>query len=396
MEAKLIFLYDTEKAFATKNYSELKRSWWLFRLISRPAAVKMLTTLTNFGIRIGLPIKGLIRSTIFKQFCGGESLEESTAVVRKLERANVKTILDYSVEGKDDPDEFRRTAAEVIRIIRLARQNPAIPYTCIKLTGLVSHVLLEKQSAGIALDNQESHAWESFLLKLEDIFQEAAGSNVPVYIDAEESWLQPAIDQLAEKYMKRYNSQRFVVLTTLQMYRHDRLAYLTRLVADARRNGYKLGIKLVRGAYMEKEAKRAAELNYPSPIHKTKNDTDLDFDRALDVCLDNIDIIMLCAGTHNEASTLKVVELMKQKKLSNNHPHIYFSQLYGMSDHISYNLAHLGYNVTKYLPYGPIRSVIPYLVRRAQENTAIAGQMSREFMLLSQEKKRREQLKLLS
>lgn len=396
MAGKVIFLYDTEKAFAGKNYKELKHSWWLFRLISKPVAVKVLTALTSLGIKIGLPIKGLIKSTIFRQFCGGESLEESTAVIKKLERSNVKTILDYSVEGKDDPNEFRRTADEVIRIIRLAHQDKAIPYTCIKVTGLVSSVLLEKKTAQIPFSIQESHAWESFILKLENIFEEAARNEVPVYIDAEESWLQGAIDELAEAYMKRYNINRFVVLTTLQMYRHDRLAYLYSLVSDARKHGYRLGIKLVRGAYMEKESKRATEKNYPNPIHKAKSETDADFDRALEICLDNIDLIMLCAGTHNEASTLRLVELMKKKNLPNGHPHVFFSQLYGMSDHISFNLAHLGYNVTKYLPYGPIKSVIPYLVRRAQENTAISGQMSRELMLLSQEKTRREQLKLLN
>jgi len=394
--AKIFFLYDTEKAFATKNYKELRQSWWLFRLMSKPFLVKVLTGLTQFGIRAGLPIQALIKKTIFRQFCGGESLEESTAVIKKLHSAHVKTILDYSVEGKDEPSEYKKTCDEVIRIIRLAKDNPAIPYTCVKLTGLISHGILEKKNAKQPLTQTENLEWESFIFRLETIFKQAIECQVPVYVDAEESWIQDIIDETTELFMKKFNTNRFIVLTTLQMYRHDRLAYLNQLIADAKKNNYLLGIKLVRGAYMEKENKRAFENNYSSPIHKTKEATDADFDKALEICLSHIDIIMLCCGTHNEASTLKVVELMNKKNIPNDHPRVFFSQLYGMSDHISFNLASQGYNVTKYLPYGPIRSVIPYLVRRAQENTAIAGQMGRELTLISQEKTRREKLRLLS
>jgi len=394
--AKIIFLYDTEKAFAAKNYSDLKQSWWLFRLMSKPSIVKLLTKLTQISIKAHFPIKTIIKKTIFKQFCGGESLEESTAVIKKLKTSNVKTILDYSVVGKDDPSEYLKTADAGMKIIKLAHGNSAIPYTCIKLTGLVSPKILEKKNSRQDLKQSESLEWDSFIFRLERIFQAAAEFKVPVYIDAEESWLQDIIDETAELFMKKYNCGRFIVLTTLQMYRHDRLAYLNKLIEDARKHNYLLGIKLVRGAYIEKENKRSIENNYVSPIHKTKEATDHDFDQALNICLNNIDILMLCAGTHNEASTLKVIELMADKKLPNNHPHIFFSQLYGMSDHISFNLAAQDYNVTKYLPYGPIKSVIPYLVRRAQENTAIAGQMGRELTLITQEKLRREKLNLLN
>lgn len=394
--SKIFYLYDTEKAFAAKNNSELKQSWWLFKIISKPTWVKALTGLTRLGLAMHLPINGLIKKTIFKQFCGGESLEESKTVIRKLNNSNVKTILDYSMEGTEDPAEHEKTTKEVIKIIHMAQGNTAIPYTCIKLTGLTSHSLLEKKNRKEKLNADEQFAWDSFIRRLESVFTQAATSKVPIYVDAEESWIQDIIDEVTEQFMQKLNRGRFVVLTTLQMYRHDRLAYLQKLVQHARTNNYLLGIKLVRGAYLEKENKRALEMGYTSPIQKTKEATDEDFNRALEICLENIDIIMLCAGTHNEASTLKVVELMKARNIPNNHANIFFSQLYGMSDHISFNLAAEGYNVTKYLPYGPIKSVIPYLVRRAQENTAIAGQMSRELTLITQEKIRRKELNLLN
>lgn len=389
-------LYNTEKAFSLKTYSELKRTKWLFKMMNSPFIVKVMSSLVKFAIKIGLPVKGAIKATIFKQFCGGESLKESANVVNNLYKANVKTILDFSIEGEENNDAFDKTLAELQRIIQFANNNPAIPYTCIKLTGLVSTHLLEKQSAGGQLSVSESEDWKLFIKRMDFLFDSAKLNNVPVYIDAEESWIQIIIDKLAEEYMLRYNKEKAVVLTTLQMYRHDRLAYLNYLVDFAKKNKITLGIKLVRGAYIEKENLRAQQMNYPTPIQPDKASTDLDFNKAVSICLQNIDIIMLCAGTHNEESTIFLLEEMKKFNLPKNHNNIYFSQLYGMSDHISMNLAGEGYNVTKYLPYGPVKSVVPYLIRRANENTSIAGQMSRELDLVSQEKARRDKLKLLN
>lgn len=388
-------IYNTEKAFSLKSYKELKQTKWLFKMMNSPFIVKTMSSLVNFAIKIGLPVKGAIKATIFKQFCGGETLSESTAVVNNLYKANVKTILDFSIEGEENNEAFDATLAELQKIIQYAHNNPAIPYTCIKLTGLVSTELLHKMSDGTKLNAEETSDWNLFIQRMDALFDNASTQNVPIYIDAEESWIQIIIDKLAEQYMLKYNKGKTIVLTTLQMYRHDRLAYLQQLIDFARKNNIMLGVKLVRGAYIEKENLRAQTMGYPTPIQPSKAKTDEDFNKAISLCLQNIDIIMLCAGTHNEESSIFLLEEMKRLQLPNNHKHIYYSQLFGMSDHISMNLAGEGYNVTKYLPYGPVKSVIPYLIRRANENTSIAGQMSRELDLISQEKNRRDKLKLL-
>ncbi|MEW6467679.1 MAG: proline dehydrogenase family protein [Bacteroidota bacterium] len=386
---------NTEKAFRNKDDQELKRSLWLFRLLRNPFLVRVFSWLTIAALKLRLPVISAIKATIYRQFCAGETLTESLVVVKRLGRAGVGSILDYSVEGKKSEEDFERTRDEVMSIIAMAKGNPAIPYTSIKLSGLIRFSLLEKASANIRLNDVELAEFLRAMERAEAIFAAARKAEIPVYIDAEESWIQYAIDALAEEWMKKYNHERAVVLTTLQMYRWDRIDYLKKLIADARTENYFIGIKLVRGAYLEKENKRAAEMNYRSPIHASKEATDKDFDHAVDICLENIDIVTLCAGTHNENSTLHLVTKMKELGIPNDHAHVYFSQLYGMSDHITYNLADSGYNVTKYLPYGPVESTVPYLVRRAEENTAIAGQMGRELKLILEEKERRKTARML-
>jgi len=384
-----------EKAFKAKDDKELKQSLWLFKLMQSPFLVRLFSKLTIFAIKIGLPVKLPIKATIFKQFCGGESIEESEEVVKKLGRSHIGSILDYSVEGKESEEEFHKTKDEVLRIIRSAKDNPAIPYTSLKLTGVARFGLLEKMSSEQPLNKKEERELSHIEGRLVEIEYYATLFNVPIYFDAEESWIQNAIDSLAEKMMVKYNKKTAIILTTLQMYRWDRIDYLNRLIQKARKENFFIGIKLVRGAYMEKENLRAQQMGYKSPIHSNKANTDRDFDKAVDLCLENIDIITLCAGTHNEESTMHLVNKMKELNIPNNHPHVYFSQLYGMSDHITYNLADEGYNVTKYLPYGPVKSVVPYLIRRAEENTAIAGQMGRELTLIIEEKIRRQYQRML-
>lgn len=386
---------NTEKAFIAKDTRELRRSLWLFKLMGSTSLVKILSKLTLFAIKVGLPVRTPIKATIFKQFCGGESIEESNAVVNRLSRSQIGSILDYSVEGKDNEEDFENTKKEILKIISVAKGNPAIPYTSVKLTGIARFGLLEKLNVRNKLTKEEEEELIILKKRLAEISSYATRSAVPIYIDAEESWIQDAIDMLTEEMMEMNNKKSAIVLTTLQMYRWDRIEYLQKLIHKARNNNFSIGIKLVRGAYMEKENLRAAEMGYKSPIQMSKEKTDSDFDKAVDVCLENIDIITLCAGTHNEASTMHLVKKMKDLNIPNNHPHVYFSQLYGMSDHITYNLAEAGYNVTKYLPYGPVKSVIPYLIRRAAENTAIAGQMSRELRLIIEEEKRRQHLQML-
>jgi proline dehydrogenase len=338
----------------------------------------------------------VIKRTIFKQFCGGENLKEATKEVANLQRSNIGSILDYSVEGGNNEKDFERTKKEILKIILLAENNPAIPYTSLKVTGIMDPMILELRSEGKILTTEEKDRYAKGKSRIEEICQQAYYSKVPVYFDAEESWIQKEIDSLAESMMKEFNTASAIVLTTLQMYRKDRLTYLADLISKARKEKFFAGIKLVRGAYLEKENARAEHFGYPSPIQDSKLNTDEDFDKAVSICLDNIDLITLCAGTHNEKSTMHLLNEMKEKGIANDHPNVYFSQLFGMSDNITYNLADANYNVTKYLPYGPVRSVIPYLIRRANENTAIAGQMSRELQLISEERQRRSQNKLLT
>lgn len=394
-QAQVVSFDDTKKAFSGKDDKQLNKTSWLFKLMGNPRLVNFGSKLTLFAIKIGLPIGSLIKATIFKQFCGGENLDESKKVVEELQKSKIGSILDYSVEGEESEEDFTKTKDEIIRIIQLAKNNPAIPYTCLKVTGIAPFALLEKVNSGATLTEEEQAEFAKAKSRLNDICYNSFVSKVPIYIDAEHSWIQEAIDRMAEEMMRTYNKEKAIVLTTLQMYRWDRLDYLKSLIAIARKEKFLIGIKLVRGAYLEKENKRALEMGYKSPIQTSKENTDIAFDKGITICLENIDIITLCAGTHNEASSMFVINEMKRLKIPNNHPNIYFSQLFGMSDHITYNLADAGYNVTKYLPYGPVKSVIPYLIRRAQENTAIAGQMSRELKLITEEVHRREEQKLL-
>ncbi|CAN5293533.1 proline dehydrogenase family protein [soil metagenome] len=395
MESKVSF-DNTGKAFLMKDDHQLKHSLRLFKLIHNPFVVRVGSKLAVFALKLGLPVKGLIRNTIFNQFCAGEDLIESHKVVTDLSKYKVGSILDYSAEGSGRIEDFERTANEISKIIEIASKDDSIPYTCLKMTGIISHSLLEKKNSNESFTEQEEKEFESAKGRLAFICEAAEFRNVPIYIDAEESWIQDAIDSLTEEMMWKHNRKFAIVNTTLQMYRHDRIEYLKDLIATGRKNNCFIGVKLVRGAYLEKENKRAIDMGYATPILPDKYSTDRDFNLAIDLCLKNIDVVTLCAGTHNEESTMYLLNKMKEMGLENNDKRIYCSQLYGMSDHISFNLADAGYNVTKYLPYGPINTVLPYLIRRAEENSAIAGQMGRELRLLQEEKKRRVETLLLA
>jgi proline dehydrogenase len=381
---------NTKIAFSGKSDRDLRRSYWLFRMIGSPAFVRIGKSLTQFAIKLHLPIKGLIKATIFKQFVGGETIEECSKTVDALGKYNVGTILDYSVEGKETEQDFDACMKETIATVAKAKGNRHIPFCVFKVTGLARFALLEKVSSGSVLSAEESGEWENVCSRVDAICKSAHEAGVPIFMDAEESWIQQAIDDLANEMMKRYNRQKPIVYNTFQLYRKDRLDYLKHSFKLAQTNNYYLGAKLVRGAYMEKERKRAAEMNYPSPIQDDKAATDRDYDAAVEFCIQHIDQIALCAGTHNEKSSLGLVNLMFRKNIAHNHHHIYYSQLLGMSDHISYNLSDSGFNVAKYVPYGPVKEVLPYLIRRAQENTSVKGQTGRELSLIIKEKKRRK------
>jgi len=380
---------NTEIAFRHASNSALKRAWWLFKFININFFVKAGPPITNFALKIGLPIKGIIRTTIFKQFCGGETIAQCDETIKNLSEGGVGTILDYSVEGEDEEHVFDETRDEIIRTIERAKGDKAIPLTVFKITGVGRFALLEKLDAKQALTTVEEQEWKKVELRVTMICKKAHDLGIPIMIDAEESWIQNTIDELALAMMGIFNLKRPIVYNTYQLYRHDKLASLQEDHNMAVGLGFVLGAKLVRGAYMEKENKRAAEKGYVSPIQPHKQATDGDYNEALRYCITNIEWVAIVAGTHNEDSCRLLADLLDAHKIDHNHPHVYFSQLLGMSDNLSFNLAHSHYNVAKYVPYGPVEAVLPYLFRRAQENTAIAGQMSRELGLITKETKRR-------
>ncbi len=384
---------NTANAFSGKTDNDLKRSYWLFKMVSNPGLVKFGRSFTDFAIKAHLPISGIIRATIFKQFCGGETIDECLKTIEALGKYNIGSILDYSVEGKVSETDFDNTAAEIIKTLEMAAKKPHIPFGVFKPTGIGRIEVMEKISAGTKLTAEEEQTWNNMKRRVDSICKAAFDNNVAVLIDAEETWTQVAVDALVRDMMEKYNKQKAIVYNTAQMYRRDRLAYLENLLNDARGKNYFIGMKLVRGAYMEKERERASLMGYPSPINDTKPDSDREYNTALEFCIKHIDRIAICAGTHNERSSELLVKLMQQNSITPNHPHVWFSQLLGMSDHISYNIAKEGYNVAKYVPYGPIKNVLPYLIRRAQENTAVKGQTGRELSLIIKEKQRRTEVK---
>jgi proline dehydrogenase len=385
---------DTEVAFKHKSDRDLWLSYLIFGLTKNPFLVKFFSQAAKWALAMGLPVKPLIKATVFKQFCGGEHKKEYLEVIRKLGDSDIGTILDYSVEGTEDEAGFESTKKELLRIVDQSKSDPNIPCTCMKMTAIGSFDLFKTVSANEPLSAEKIREWEKVKSRLEDICEASYQACKPIYIDAEESWIQTAIDELAEAMMSRYNQDKAIVFTTLQLYRWDRNDYFLRLIRRARSEGYKLGIKIVRGAYLEKERERAKRYGYRSPVNATKEDTDREYDKSVEIFIDNIDVVEICVGTHNEASCRLLIELMAEKDLPNDHPHIYFSQLYGMSDNISFNLAKAGYNVSKYLPFGPVESTLPYLARRAEENTAIAGQMSKELEIIMKERERRKAAQL--
>ncbi|WP_224746464.1 proline dehydrogenase family protein [Mucilaginibacter rigui] len=380
---------NTEIAFRHSSNTDLNRAYWLFKVINVNFLVKIGPPITNFAVKIGLPIKGLIKSTIFKHFCGGETIEECSTTIKNLADGKVGTILDYSIEGEDDEKVFDNTRDEIIRTILTASKSKSIPLTVFKVTGVGRFGLLERLDEGVKLSVDEQIEWQTVQDRVLAICEMAHSEGVPVMIDAEESWIQKTIDNLALNMMRFFNKEKAIVYNTYQLYRHDKLASIIQDHSVAEEEGFILGAKIVRGAYMEKERKRAEERGYPSPIQPNKESTDRDYNDALIYCADNISNIAIVAGTHNEESCRLLAELLNEKQIEHKNPHVYFSQLLGMSDNLSFNLANANYNVAKYVPYGPIKAVLPYLFRRAQENTAIAGQMSRELSLIVKEKKRR-------
>lgn len=381
---------DTSVAFEAKSNKALKKANFLFSVVNIPFLSRISTGGVKLGMTLRLPIQGIIKYTIFEHFCGGESIDESEATIKELGEYSIGTILDYSVEGEEDEESFDRTRDEIINTIEVAQESKSIPYSVFKVTGLAPTSLLEKIQAGGTLSSNEEEAYKRVCGRVEAICQNAYDSHIPILVDAEETWIQNPIDELAYAMMKKFNQDKAIVFNTIQMYRTKTLEALKNAFHYAAMGNYYLGVKLVRGAYMEKERDRAANLGYESPIQPTKEATDTNFDKGLAFCIDNKQRVSLVCGSHNEYSNYYLALLMEKHSLKNNDSRVWFAQLYGMSDNISFNLAKAGYNVAKYVPYGPVKSVIPYLLRRASENTSVAGQSSRELTLIKRELKRRK------
>ncbi|MFO7922840.1 MAG: proline dehydrogenase family protein [Bacteroidales bacterium] len=379
---------NTEIAFKSRTDRELKKAWLLFKLMSYPSAVKISGIFATIGIRFKVPVRWLVKPTIFSHFCGGETLDECKTVVEHLARFKVHSILDYAAEDQDSEEEIKSVMDEIIRTMDFATSQSYVPCSVFKPTALAPGNILGN-AGSFSSGNDITQGIEKFRDNIRTLCQAACERDLPVMIDAEESHYQEVVDSVATEMMQLYNSKKAIVFNTLQMYRHDRLEFLSECIRKAGKNNYHLGIKLVRGAYMDQERERARRMGYPSPIYPDKQSTDSAFNSAISLCLDNLNNTSIFIGTHNEDSLIFLMEKMKSLKLKNDDPRVLVSQLYGMSDHISFNMAKHSYNVAKYLPYGPVRYLLPYLIRRAEENKSVSGQAGRELHYLKLEINRR-------
>ena len=380
---------NTKIAFSLKSDSELERAFFLFNLIQSQPMVKIGTAVTNFALKAHLPVEGLIRSTVFDHFCGGVTEEDCIPNIEKMHSNGVYSVLDYSVEGKETEEQFDIVKAKTLKNIEFAKKKDAIPFVVFKPTGVGRFSLYQKITEKKPLSNEEKSEWDAVMNRYYEICDKAIKFDVPILIDAEESWMQDAADVLVEGLMEKYNLDKAIVFNTLQMYRHDRMEYLKSLHQKALKGNYHIGLKIVRGAYMEKERERARENKYISPICKDKNATDENFNAAIKFMMEH-DKMALFAGTHNEESSYLLLGLAKKYNINSADQRLWFGQLYGMSDHISFNLAKEGFNTAKYVPFGPVRDAMPYLIRRAEENTSVAGQTNRELNLIKEERVRRK------
>ncbi|MEY4433536.1 MAG: hypothetical protein RLZZ44_1670, partial [Bacteroidota bacterium] len=379
-------------AFALKSDTELDRAYFLFKMIDNEPLVRIGTVATNFAIKANLPVEGLIRATVFDHFCGGVNENDCLPVVDKMFTKGVSSVLDYSVEGKEEEVQFDAALAMTLKTIEFAKERQAIPFAVFKPTGFGRLDLYEKVGTKTALSPLEKEEWDRVVDRFDLVCKTAQLKDVALLIDAEESWMQEAADDLVTQMMQKYNTKKAIVFNTLQMYRWDRLEFLKQLHEKAKREGFYIGMKLVRGAYMEKENTRAEQKGYPTPICASKKATDSNYDAAVEYMINHLDTMAIFAGTHNESSCYRLMRLMKERGVTTNDPRIWFGQLYGMSDTISFNLAAHRYNVAKYLPFGPVKDVMPYLIRRAEENTSVAGQTSRELSMIKAERSRRKDL----
>jgi len=384
-------LFDnTEVAFALKSNSELDRAFYLFEMIKREPLVKIGTAVTKFALKTHLPVEGIIRATVFDHFCGGVTEKDCMPTIDKMYTKNVHSVLDYSAEGKEVEEQFDLAMNKTLNTIKFGKEKLSLPFAVFKPTGFGKFSIYQKITEGEELDAHEEIEWRRIKERYDTVSKAAFDADIPLLIDAEETWMQDAADNLIEEMMAKYNKKRVIVFGTLQLYRWDRLDYLKKMHKRANEQGFKIGMKLVRGAYMEKERERAEKMGYKDPICVDKEATDKMYNDVQEYMVENINDMDIFSGTHNEESSYLLMDLIEKYNLAKDDKRIWFGQLYGMSDHISYNLAKKGYNVAKYLPFGPVRDVMPYLIRRAEENTSVAGQTNRELELLKSERERRK------
>ena len=381
---------NTEVAFSLKSDSELERAYFLFKLIKSEPLVRIGTAVTKFALKSSLPVEGLIRYTVFDHFCGGVSEDDCMTIIEKMYSKKVHSVLDYSVEGKEAEAQFDRVLEKILSLINFVNEKEAMPFAVFKPSGFGRFELYRKLTENEPLNENEKLEWAKVVDRFDKVAKACYDKDECLLVDAEESWMQDAVDELMESLMEKYNKEKVIIFSTLQLYRHDRLDYLKGLHQRAKEKGYKIGMKLVRGAYMEKERERAEEKKYADPICATKAETDKNFDAVLHYMFENLNDMAIFCGTHNESSSYFLMDLIENSKYEKTDNRLWFGQLYGMSDNISYNLADQGFNVAKYLPFGPVKDVMPYLIRRAEENTSVAGQTNRELDLIRIEKKRRK------
>ena len=389
----VLSLENTETAFAGKSDSDLRQSYRIFKLLNHSILVETGAVLANLALKFYIPISPFARPTVFRQFCGGESLEDCKPMIEKMENFEVKVLLNYGMEGAEREVDFDSTISENVRALQFAGSNKNVIGVSLKLTGIGRFELYEKLQSRNPLNMTEMEEFSKIKTRIALLCKTAAECQTSIYLDAEESWVQETLDDLVNEMMAKYNKEKCIVFTTFQIYRHDKLEFLKKSLDLAKRKGYILGAKLVRGAYLEKENERAAKLGYPSPIHESKYNVNRDYNESIDFCLENLDHIAACFATHNEESCEYLAQKIKHNNIAPNHPHITVAQLFGMGEHITFNLAKTGMNAIKYIPYGPVRKVIPYLIRRAEENSSVVGQMGRELNLIKKEIDRRKKVK---
>ena len=387
---KIVDFNDTKTAFELKSNKELRRAFYLFKLISYPFLVTLGKALVFLSIKLRLPVDFIIKNTVFDHFCAGINDVDSVRVVDSLASRNVSSYLHYSVEAAQSNADYDQCLESTLKTIDISKNNLNLPFVVFKPTGYGSTDLLEKKSKSIPFSLIEKKEWNRMVNRFRMTFEKAKSINIKVFVDAEESWIQPAIDEIVEEFMIEYNKKDVLIFNTVQMYRKGRLEYLKNLKNKATKSNFKIGIKLVRGAYMEKERLRARRMNYQSPICNSKEDTDNQYNKGLEFMFDNIDLFSIFLGSHNEQSVLNALVIADKMTISKNNQNLYFGQLFGMSDNLTFTLAKNGYNSVKYLPYGPVKDVIPFLIRRAEENTSVSGQTNRELELIKSEVKRRK------